>query len=280
MTPIQRVGDAWEVLETPVPTSVAVRGVDVRVGQRVRLTPRPGADVMDLALAGKTAVVEGIDVTTDGEPHFVVTIEDDPGRDFADRKYLGHRFFFRDDEIEIIDGDDTNRRTVKVLVAGIGNIFFGDDGFGVAVASRMANGPQQPRVTVRDFGIRGLDLAYALQDGYDAAILVDAMPKGGEPGALYAIEPDLATDAPIEGVAFDAHAMDPVRVLRFALSLGRVPPRVIIVGCEPATVATCTELGDALVSLSPPVEAAVGEAVRMIDWLVQELIDRHSLSGE
>jgi len=274
--PEEPIDAAWEVLEMPVPTSVTLRGVDVKVGHRVRLTPRAGADVMDLALAGRTAVVESIDVTTDGEPHFVVTIDDDPGRDLADRKYLGHRFFFRGDEIEIIEGAST---AVRVLVAGIGNIFFGDDGFGVAVAARLASAPQRPGVAVRDFGIRGLDLAYALQDDYAAAILVDAMPKGGEPGALYAIEPDLTNDAPLAGVAFDAHAMDPVRVLRLARSLGRVPPRVVIVGCEPSTIETSTVLGDALVSLSPPVEAAVGEAVSMIDRLVNELVDQTSLSG-
>jgi hydrogenase maturation protease len=273
VSPDRPVDGAWDVFETPAPASVMVRGIEVKAGQRVRLEPRAGADVMDLALAGRTGVVESIEVTTDDEPHFAVTIDDDPGRDLGDHKYPGHRFFFRSDEIEVIEDHATKAR---VLVAGIGNIFFGDDGFGVAVAARLASAAAWPGVAVRDFGIRGLDLAYALQDGYVAAILVDAMPKGGEPGALYIIEPDLANDAPLEGVAFDAHAMDPVRVLRLARSLGRLPRRIVIVGCEPAGIETSAELGDALVSLSPPVEAAVGEAVRVIDVLVQELVARHS----
>jgi len=280
VTSVDPFGDAWEVLHGPALTSVTVGGFEVKVGQRVRLRPSAGGDVMDLALAGRTAVVETIDVTTDDEPHFAVTIDDDPGRELGNRKYPGHRFFFRAEELDVIENADVEPRTakVRVLVAGIGNIFFGDDGFGVAVAARLANGAQSPNVTVRDFGIRGLDLAYALQDEYDVAILVDAMPKGGEPGDLYVIEPDLTNGSPLEGAVFDAHAMDPLRVLRLARSLGRVPSRVVVVGCEPATVETSSELGDALVSLSPAVEAAVGMAVRVIDLLLRELIIQQSSS--
>jgi hydrogenase maturation protease len=280
VTSVDPFGDAWEMLQTPAPTSVTVRGVEVKAGQRVRLRPGTGGDVMDLALAGRTAVVETIDVTMDDEPRFAVTIDDDPGREFGNHKYPGHRFFFRAEEIDVIEEPASEPRMtrVRVLVAGIGNIFFGDDGFGVAVAARLANGAQSPDVTVRDFGIRGLDLAYALQDDYDVAILVDAMPKGGEPGTLYVLEPELTNDSPLDGAVFDAHAMDPVRVLRLARSLGRVPPRVVVVGCEPATVETSGELGDALVSLSPAVERAVGEAAYVVDVLVRELIIQQSSS--
>ena len=97
-----------------------------------------------------------------------------------------------------------------MLVAGIGNVFLGDDGFGVALAGRLARGEPQPGVEVVDFGIRGMDLAYALLGDYDAAILLDATPRGGPPGTLYVIEPE------IEGVEAppDAHGMDPVQGAR------------------------------------------------------------------
>jgi hydrogenase maturation protease len=267
------LNDAWEVLRASPPASVLVHGVPVGVGQRVRLRPRAGGDVMDLALADRTAVVEGIDLTIDGEPHFTVTLDDDPGRDLGVGRYPGHRFFFRADELLVLDapaGAAPNAtRTPRILVAGIGNIFFGDDGFGVAVAMRMAN-TRLAGVTVRDFGIRGMDLVFALHDGYDAAILVDAMPRGGEPGTVYVIVPD--ADASAAGAAaFNAHGLDPVRVLQLARSLGSVPERIVVVGCEPETVTPGESPGDALVTLSAPVEAAVGEAVQVVDKLIARL---------
>src|SRR5262249_8494268 len=124
---------AWDDLEQTSPAAVFVRGARVAVGSRVRLRPRPGGGVLDLALAGRLAVVESIDVTTDGEPHFVVIVDDDPGRDFGDRRYLGHRFYFRSEDVETSaeSGEGAGNAAadsppVRVLVAGIGNVFFGD----------------------------------------------------------------------------------------------------------------------------------------------------------
>src|ERR1051326_1918008 len=107
----------------------------------------------------------------------------------------------------------------SILVAGIGNIFLGDDGFGSEVARRLMQRPASPELRAAYFGIRGLDLAFALVDGWDTTIIVDAMPRGGEPGSIYVVEPDLSTiDG--DGVALEAHAMDPMRVLALARSMG------------------------------------------------------------
>src|SRR5690242_19310635 len=115
----------------------------------------------------------------------------------------------------------------RILVAGIGKIFMGDDGFGVAVAHRLAGRPRQEGVVVMDAGIRGMDLAYALVDGYDAAILVDVVDLRGPPGALYVIEPHAGERDSTEPPALlDAHDMDPARVLAVARSFGGVPPIV------------------------------------------------------
>lgn len=260
--------DIWNELNRPAPDMITVQGGDVRKGSRVRLHPRAGGDIMDAALAERVAIVEGIDVSLEGTVHVAVTLEDDPGRDLGDGRFPGHRFFFSADEIEPV-ASTHDPAAPRILVAGIGNIFFGDDGFGVAVARRLAErAGMPPGVTVRDFGIRGLDLAYAMQGDYDAVILVDAVPRGGTPGTLYVIEPDLDPD---ETVIPDGHGMDPVRVLRLAQSLGRVPPRALVVGCEPQVLAPDESEDASLLQLSSAVRAAVDEAMRLVDSLVADL---------
>jgi hydrogenase maturation protease len=150
----------------------------------------------------------------------------------------------------------------RVLVAGIGNIFLGDDGFGVEVVRRLAAEPLPRGVEVADFGIRGIHLAYELlEKAYDTTILVDAMPRGGEPGTVYVLEPETMPPAP--AVAADAHAMTPEAVLRWLRSLGGAPGRLFVVGCDPAR--TEEEMG-----LSEPVAAAVGRAVEVVRELVQK----------
>ncbi|HZS79394.1 MAG TPA: hydrogenase maturation protease [Ktedonobacteraceae bacterium] len=166
----------------------------------------------------------------------------------------------------------TNKR---ILVACIGNIFLGDDGFGVEVAQRLRHKQYPQGVEVVDFGIRGMDLAYTLLDNYDTLVLVDAMPRGGTPGTLYLIEPDISQINPEQGVqagriALDAHSMDPVKVLAFARTLGAKPVHTLVVGCEPAPFDA--ESGDMEWGLSEPVQAAVDEAVKMIDTLVEQLL--------
>src|SRR5689334_19051575 len=103
----------------------------------------------------------------------------------------------------------------SILVAGVGNIFMGDDAFGVEVVRRLSMRPIYDGVRVVDFGIRGFDLGYALMDGHDLTILVDAVPRGGEPGTIYTIEPDLDEIETVSAdqIDIDTHAMNPLRVL-------------------------------------------------------------------
>ncbi len=162
----------------------------------------------------------------------------------------------------------------RILIAGIGNIFLGDDAFGVEVAQRLAHRHLPEEVRVVDFGIRGLDLTYALLDGYEAVILVDAAPRGGPPGTLYVIEPARGepAEAGEDGVLIETHSMDPVKVLRLVEAMGAEVGRLLVVGCEPAKV---EDLDDMQMGLSEPVRLAVDEAVRLIEALTARL-----LSGE
>ena len=165
----------------------------------------------------------------------------------------------------------------RILIACIGNIFLGDDGFGVEVARRLRGRHYPEGVQVVDFGIRGMDLAFTLLDDYDSLVLVDAVPRGGQPGTLYLIEPDLASISPEKGVeaggiALDAHSMDPVKVLAYARTLGARPIHTLLVGCEPASLGGDNPDTDMQMGLSEPVQAAVDEAVKMIDSLVEKLV--------
>jgi hydrogenase maturation protease len=157
----------------------------------------------------------------------------------------------------------------RVLIAGIGNIFLGDDAFGVEVAQRLLRRPWPEEVRVVDFGIRGFDLAYAILDGPALTILVDATPRGGAPGTLYVIEPDLDTATGQAGPGIDSHSMDPVKVLQLVRAFGGRPERMLVVGCEPATFGP---EGEGQMGLSPPVEAALDDAVRLIEQLAGEFI--------
>ncbi len=145
----------------------------------------------------------------------------------------------------------------SVLVAGVGNIFLGDDGFGVEVARRLAQLEMPDGVAVGDYGISGMHLAYDLADGVQTAILVDAMPRGGEPGTVYVVEPGRAAPAPTAVTVLDAHGMQPDVVLGVLDTLGAQVGRVLIVGCEPASA-------DYGMGLSEPVAAAVDDAVRVV----------------
>jgi hydrogenase maturation protease len=156
----------------------------------------------------------------------------------------------------------------RVLVAGVGNIFLGDDGFGVEVVQRLARRHQPEGVRVVDFGIRGIDLTYALMDGYEGVILVDATRRGGPPGTLYVLEPEPGSPAGLEGLLVEPHALTPDRVLRLAAALGGPARRVALVGCEPAAAGE----EEMSLGLSEPVRAAVDEAVGLVESLVAKLL--------
>jgi hydrogenase maturation protease len=258
------VKGSWEELERPAPDTVLVDGVELRAGSRVRLHPRGTADLFSRALDGRVGIIESLEQDTDDNVHLVVIAEDDPGRDLGARRQPGHRFFFAPDEVEPL-GEPASG-SARVLVAGIGNVFLGDDGFGVALAGRLAARELPGGVTVVDYGIRGMDLAYALGDGWDAVLLLDATPRGEPPGTLYVIEPEIDPDA----VAVDTHGMDPVKVLAMAQALGTTLPRILVVGCEPETMMTGEE-EDVVYDLSEPVRAALDEATTLVGELLDEL---------
>ncbi len=155
----------------------------------------------------------------------------------------------------------------RILVAGIGNIFLGDDGFGVEVVRRLSGRELPEGVVVMDFGIRGMDLAYALQKDYELVVFVDATPRGGEPGTVYLIEPEIEEDGE---VSLDTHGMDPVKVIKLSRVLGARPTRTLVVGCEPQVVVSGEDYDDMLMELSEPVRAAVEEAVKLVESLVEE----------
>ncbi len=259
----------WEELERPGPDLVAVAGAELRPGSRVRLRPAGGGDVLDVVLAGRTAVVEAIEEDLEGRIKLAVVIEDDPGRDLGLARQPGHRFFFSPDEVEALDpvGSPAPSALQRILVAGIGNVFLGDDGFGVALADRLARRELPPGVEVRDFGIRGMDLAFAMQDSYDAVVLLDATPRGEPPGTLYVIEVQSDEGPPATP---DAHGMHPVAVLGLVRSFGSVPPRTYVVGCEPQTRMT-PDGEELLVSLSEPVRAGLDRAIPVVESLLQEI---------
>jgi hydrogenase maturation protease len=166
----------------------------------------------------------------------------------------------------------------RILVAGIGNIFLGDDAFGVEVVQRLAARPLPAEVRVVDFGIRGIDLTYALMDGYETVILVDAAPRGQAPGTLYVIEPqfeDEAGQSP-QMPLVDLHDLNPMKVLEAVRAMGGRINRLLLVGCEPLSA------GDddtAPAGLSGPVAAAVVEAIPLIESLIAELLCGDPLSA-
>jgi|ERR1022692_658722 hydrogenase maturation protease len=156
--------------------------------------------------------------------------------------------------------------TGRTLIACLGNIFLGDDGFGVEVARRLATRELPAGVRVTDYGIRGMHLAYDLAEGFDTTILVDCVQRGDEPGTVYVIEPEPAhrpaDGSPLAAMSlFNAHGMQPDVVLDMAGALGAEAGRVLVVGCEPASL----EEG---IGLSAPVAAAVDEAARVVTRLV------------
>jgi hydrogenase maturation protease len=159
-----------------------------------------------------------------------------------------------------------------ILVAGIGNIFLGDDAFGSEVARRMSANCEQPGVRIIDFGIRGFDLAYALTDGYNAAILIDALARGFDPGTICVLEPDLKEIGQVTPM-MEAHGMDPLRVLAVAKSMGAELQNVYVVGCEPETFGP----DEGLMSLSPRVAAAIEPATRVIESLIAKFVTKEAL---
>jgi hydrogenase maturation protease len=264
----------WNLLEDKEQVDYVVIGeAEVRKGSRVRLHPHEGGDIFDLALRGQIATIESIEQDYEGQQHICVVLEDDPGRDLGMMRQPGHRFFFKVTEVEPLPEEEQHERKKalppSILIAGIGNIFLGDDGFGVEVVRQLAGRISPDSVRIVDFGIRGLDLVYALQDGYETTILIDAYPHGQTPGTVSVVELDGNEAADSTGNFLEPHSMHPVNVLRMARSMHGPLKRVLLVGCEPATLG-----GDGgYIGLSKPVEAAVAEAVNATEALVKGILD-------
>jgi len=251
---VERLHGAMRTVDDVDPDTdeAIVVGGSVRKGDKVRLQPLGRSDAQDLFLVGQSATVAGVFRDLDGETHVAVTIDGDPGADLHD--WYGRYRYFNPEELAL----------PRVLVAGIGNIFLGDDGFGVEVAARLTTVAVPAHVKVADFGIRSLHLAYELLEGYDTLILVDTVHLGDEPpGTVALIEADIEPGA---GTPLDAHTMNPETVLASLRELGGSVGRVLVVGCQPATL----EEG---IGLSEPVAAAVDDAVTAVLELVSTKVE-------
>jgi hydrogenase maturation protease len=264
----------WQLLEDKtLVDAIEIAGSRAKAGDSVRLHPHKRGDILDLALDGQVATIECLEQDYEGKSHVCVVLDDDPGRDMGLLRQPGHRFFFDPDEIEplphVAQAEGQSRReTHRILVAGIGNIFLGDDGFGVEVVRRLAGSELPACVRVADFGIRGFDLAYAMQDGYDLIILVDACARGEAPGTVYVVEPDLAAleqSGHSHGFV-ETHGMHPMNVLRMARGMNAQLKRVLVVGCEPASLGG----EEGAMGLTGVVEASLDQALET----VRSLIDR------
>lgn len=156
----------------------------------------------------------------------------------------------------------------RILIAGIGNVFLGDDAFGVETVRGLMGRPWPAGVVARDFGIRGHDLVFALMDGYETVILVDSVSRGKPPGTIYELELEFPLAGSLPGSLSGGHSLDPLTVLQFAAALGAHADRLYLVGCEPAVL----DPGDGEMQLSAAVRAAVPVAVGRIEVLVATLL--------
>lgn len=261
--------DGWAQLTAAAPEAVDVGGRMLRRGDSVVLRPRTTVDLMARGLDGRLATIERIDAEIDGTIVVSVVAADDPARTLGKARFLGHRFFFAPDELEPVGDGPDEAPAMRILVAGIGNLFLGDDGFGVHAARRLAEEALPRGVDVVEFGIRGMDLAYALGDGYAAALLIDCAARGEQPGTLSVIDPDVED---ISAAAPEGHGMNPVRVLALAQRLGGLPPRTLVVACEPAVLPD-PESDEIVDELSPPVVAAIERLPALVRSLVDQLLN-------
>jgi hydrogenase maturation protease len=264
-------GEPWwdpeaEASVSPGTDVAMVGGRPTRAGDRVVLRPGRRADAQDLFLAGRSATVTGVFSDLEGRVHLAVVPDDDPGADL--HRWFGRYWYFAPEELERLEPEADR---LRVLVAGIGNVFLGDDGFGVAVAEELATRSWPAGVEIRDSGIRGVHLAYQLLDGWDLVVLVDALEAPDPPGTLRVVELGLPEPGAGTGVeaeepsVLDAHGMRPEAVLAMAGRLGAQLGRVVLVGCVPEDLREGMGLSEAL-------RAAVPEACRLVGELVDQAL--------
>lgn len=257
--------EPWAEAMGPGPESVVLEGVRVRRGSRVRIAPMRRADIFDLALRGQSAVIEAIEQDLEGRIQVAVILDADPGREWGARRQPGHRFFFAPEELTPLEGGAPPGRGPRILLAGIGNVFLGDDGFGVELAGRLAAEAWPEGIEVRDYGIRGFDLALALLEPWDRIVLLDAAPRAGAPGTVY-WEEIAAGGIAADGGPAEPHHLTPEAVLRLAGQMGTPPETVWLAGCEPSAQALGPDApGDAdAAGLSPAVAAALPAAEALV----------------
>ena len=231
------------------------------------LRPRAGGDVFDRALAGRVAMVEAIQQDIDGDVQLAVTSRTTRGATSASAASPGTGSSSRPTRSSRWPATPAPRRRA-VLVAGIGNMFLGDDGFGVAVARPARAARAAAGVEVVDFGIRGMDLAYALGEGWDAALLSTPCRAARPPGTLSLIEPERRAGR-AGGARRARHGPGEGARARRASSAA-CPPRMLVVGCEPLTRMTGDE-EEVVGELSEPVRAALDAAERLVATLLEDL---------
>jgi hydrogenase maturation protease len=156
----------------------------------------------------------------------------------------------------------------KILLAGIGNIFQGDDAFGCEIIRALAAETLPAGVTAVDYGIRSYDLAYALNDDYDAVVLIDAAGQGKEPGSVYLMQLDPGKLSEMDQGSVDPHAMNPVSVIQMAQSFGVIKSSLYLIGCEPENLGG----EDGAMGLSERVEGALPQALQLTRSLLAELL--------
>ena len=168
-----------------------------------------------------------------------------------------------------------SERVAQILIAGVGNAWMQDDGFGGEVVRRLSEREAEPGVTCEDFGTGGLDLAYEVMRGYDALILLDVTRGGGAPGTLYVLEPEESEIAAgiEDGEMIDPHAMDPQTVLRFVRAVSGWPGSVVVIACEPA------EVEEPGLGLTPEVAAAVPRAIELVHETLTGLREKAARAG-
>ncbi len=255
----------------PWSDTIDIGGVAVGSGARVRLHPRRRSDAQDFFVDGRMASVAGVFNDVSGDVYLAVAV-DDPDADADLHRWHGRYLYFHPDEVEVLSEGgsphDPRQDDSRVLVAGVGNIFLGDDGFGVEVAGRLDPVSVPAGVKVADFGIRGVHLAYELLDGYDTLILVDAVSRGDPPGTVSVIE-HAPGDEGGTLAAMDAHGMDPSAVLAMAGDLGARVDRVLVVACEAGDVSDG-------IGLTAPVTEAVPHAIDAIHELLASIAGTHA----
>ena len=161
----------------------------------------------------------------------------------------------------------------RILVACVGNIFLGDDAFGVEMARELRSAHLPSEAVVRDYGIRGIDLAYALLEPWRAVIIVDAVARGGAPGSLYLLEVE---GDQRDGTALDPHSIDIAQVFALGRSLGEISAPVYVLGCEPGLL---DDNFDGVAGLSPSVSAMLPEATRILEQWIHSLISPAVMIG-